>query len=1265
VANNRVGGLYIAVGVDTRKALTDIRKLRSELAKVAGALDKVQLGGLDRLDRKLKDVGGTAAKTQKQIADAGKKASTGLTGLPDDRARLLLQQEKQYFSLLNAERAKDNQAQMAAIASQAKARQVALQQKSVAEQRSAAQAAQLSQREARAAEQAREREARAAEKAAQREIQASERAAKKKEADARRAAAQQEKLLQRQSTITSTLTAGSQQFLVGAGAARSGNYFYGLAATVRLGQNLTSEFGRLPSVFGKVAVAGVAIGSAVAAAGAAGTIAAAKLAQFAVGTAARFQMLQIQLEGLLGSQAKAQSEFDFLIDLGKESIVPTESLIAADRQLLAFGVTADKTRRELVTFFSDFGTATGASEQQVYYLSLALGQVAALGKANTIDLRQLANAGINLGELYAIIGEKVGKSAREVAEGVSEGIVTSELLFESLTQFGTRFTETAEKAKKSTVGLLSNIKDIFVSELGIAFLGVNSAVSQVLDQVQTFLEKIDFKRVAYSASAAFSTIKRSLAGVDFEGILEWLNKYVPEAINAVGYYVANLIKQFRTLVGVVNIVGQTAYFMAQQFIIGFAAILQKAIYVLDAVGIISDDEGERLRRYWKQVEDEAVAAGDGAVEGIKKSAEDIYKIWSTPVYKPLGVIYGPYEERKLSIRERGLGPTLPPEPPPGPDPISPGGGRGESPAEKAAKKLLERYKKLIDEAKKASEGLAEAFVTPFARVIAANGGVVKSAAQKAFESGDIQGIITQYQTLAQQIRELFAPFEDKQMAGSRKVANAAKRERKRLIAELRGEVELLVVLAAQNEAIQRRLQQLEEEYDKTTAAIDKRRTAIETAYNKQKLAFERQYDGYFEATSMTEGRFVRGSLETAQKTLEVAQSAYEKAQAKLDSLLQARQQFLDNLASSLRGYVNTLSGVKEEIEKYTRLDEFGSFTLTKESGDAQSLANFRQGLRERLDALKEWTRNVRAVVASGLNSDLVQQLVQAGPEASGALVKGLAGASAADIAEINAVQQELAAEITSFQATASAQWFDAGVAAQEAFTAPLKKAYESAQNQVAFLDEQRRMALGVLEAWYADQQALFEAEQTRADDNYATEKEKLDKALKDNVGAAEEAAKRIQGSLSWLSDPKNKKNTYAAGVDAMQGFWDGLDAGEGKVLRKARSIAERVAATIRAALKIASPSKVMIGIGENVTEGLAVGMENSISSVEDAARKLSSAASDVHSSARSAGGLSPQAPPAPLVKVFIGDQELKDLVDVQISYASDADRDLVIAGRRF
>ena len=79
---------------------------------------------------------------------------------------------------------------------------------------------------------------------------------------------------------------------------------------------------------------------------------------------------------------------------------------------------------------------------------------------------------------------------------------------------------------------------------------------------------------------------------------------------------------------------------------------------------------------------------------------------------------------------------------------------------------------------------------------------------------------------------------------------------------------------------------------------------------------------------------------------------------------------------------------------------------------------------------------------------------------------------------------------------------------------------------------------------------------------------------------------------------------YSAGLFAMNGLSAGISAGAGNALSAARRVANSVSSTIRSALKIHSPSRVMMAIGEFVSQGLAKGITSASRLVDKASTKL-------------------------------------------------------------
>lgn len=108
----------------------------------------------------------------------------------------------------------------------------------------------------------------------------------------------------------------------------------------------------------------------------------------------------------------------------------------------------------------------------------------------------------------------------------------------------------------------------------------------------------------------------------------------------------------------------------------------------------------------------------------------------------------------------------------------------------------------------------------------------------------------------------------------------------------------------------------------------------------------------------------------------------------------------------------------------------------------------------------------------------------------------------------------------------------------------------------------------------------------------------LDQVERDWMKAIEKITRNTDTELQTLEQ---------VGRDAGQGLLDGLASMEAAILEKAAAIAEGVKSQITSALDIHSPSRVMMGYGENTGEGFAIGLENLIERVKSAATKLTQA----------------------------------------------------------
>lgn len=106
-------------------------------------------------------------------------------------------------------------------------------------------------------------------------------------------------------------------------------------------------------------------------------------------------------------------------------------------------------------------------------------------------------------------------------------------------------------------------------------------------------------------------------------------------------------------------------------------------------------------------------------------------------------------------------------------------------------------------------------------------------------------------------------------------------------------------------------------------------------------------------------------------------------------------------------------------------------------------------------------------------------------------------------------------------------------------------------------------------------------------------------------GMARAAATAASGSRRIVSVFRGMRGQMvSAGLYAMSGLAAGINAGSNRAISAARGVANRVTSTIRSALRIQSPSRIMMALGQFIPAGLALGMEQAGDLVSKASNHL-------------------------------------------------------------
>jgi tape measure domain-containing protein len=217
-----------------------------------------------------------------------------------------------------------------------------------------------------------------------------------------------------------------------------------------------------------------------------------------VSIAADLQTAEVGLKTLLGSAEEAQSTIARLKVEAARTPFELPGLTQATQLLTS--VTKDGDRS--IDILLDVGealAAMGKGQSELDRIIVNLQQVAAVGKAATIDIKQFAFAGI---PIYEMLAETTGKTGEALAEMIDNGEITFDLLtnmFDEANDEGGRFFNAFVNQSGTFNQALSNMKDsfgIFMSDIvkntGI-FQGMTDAmigVSNVLGDWQGSIQSV-------------------------------------------------------------------------------------------------------------------------------------------------------------------------------------------------------------------------------------------------------------------------------------------------------------------------------------------------------------------------------------------------------------------------------------------------------------------------------------------------------------------------------------------------------------------------------------------------------------------------------------------------------------------------------------------------------------------------------------------------------------------------------------------------------
>lgn len=178
---------------------------------------------------------------------------------------------------------------------------------------------------------------------------------------------------------------------------------------------------------------------------------------------------------MLGSAQAAQEAMQAIQEDAARTPFDVASLTQANQLLISAGENAEYSRK-VINALGDAVSATGGGSAELSRMAANLQQIANVGKAATIDIKQFAYAGINI---YQILADYTGKSVQEVQNmTISYDLLSQALIAAS--EEGGRYYNAMDTQSQTMNGRISTLKDNVSQLTGLMTGDLSSGIGVVI-----------------------------------------------------------------------------------------------------------------------------------------------------------------------------------------------------------------------------------------------------------------------------------------------------------------------------------------------------------------------------------------------------------------------------------------------------------------------------------------------------------------------------------------------------------------------------------------------------------------------------------------------------------------------------------------------------------------------------------------------------------------------------------------------------------------
>ena len=200
---------------------------------------------------------------------------------------------------------------------------------------------------------------------------------------------------------------------------------------------------------------------------------------------AQLEQYQTAFTTLIGDAEKASVAIERIQQGSTLTPFSTESLIEANQYLISAGVEAEDAY-DMIMNLGDAISATGGGSAELSRMAQNLQQIKNLGKASSVDIKQFANAGINI---YGLLAETTGRSVEQLKKmDITYGEL--EKAFAKASSEGGKYFGAMENQSQTLSGSISTLKDTFNQLLGELTKDLVPVIKNIIQFMQDLVKRV-------------------------------------------------------------------------------------------------------------------------------------------------------------------------------------------------------------------------------------------------------------------------------------------------------------------------------------------------------------------------------------------------------------------------------------------------------------------------------------------------------------------------------------------------------------------------------------------------------------------------------------------------------------------------------------------------------------------------------------------------------------------------------------------------------